>query len=104
MNRHFFALSLGVGAMLIAAQHAFGQARNCADHAHVVARLAERYGESRQAIGLAANNSVMELFASPESGTWTLTVTIPGGQTCLVAAGEDFQTTAGAASGKDEGA
>lgn len=64
---------------------------NCHTHDRVVARLAEIYRESRQSIGLAANNAVVEVFASLETGTWTITVTAPGGPTCLVASGDGYQ-------------
>lgn len=93
MKKHI-VLSLGFGAMLLAADHAFAQGNNCHQHQLVVERLAERYGESRQSIGLAANNSVVEVFASLETGTWTITVTTPGGPTCLVASGEGYQALA----------
>lgn len=66
-------------------------ARNCADRERVVARLADGYGETRQSIGLGANNAVVEVFASAETGTWTITVTAPGGMTCLVASGQAFE-------------
>ena len=90
MKRNLFLMSFGIGAMLLAANHANAQARNCADHDTIVARLAERYGESRQSIGLGNDNSVLEVFASMETGSWTITVTRPGGPTCLVAAGQAF--------------
>ena len=96
MKKHFFALSLGFGALVIATQHAFAQqSNNCADRERVVERLAETYGESRQSIGLAPNNSVVEVFASLETGTWTITVTSPAGLTCLVASGQAFESTNG---------
>ncbi len=92
MKQQFLALSLGVGAMILATGHAFAQQnRNCADRERVVARLSEAYGESRQSIGLGTNNTVVETFASLETGTWTIVVTTPGGPTCLVAAGQAFQ-------------
>lgn len=93
MKRQFFALSLGVGAMLLATGHAFAQQRQCADRDKVIERLASGYGESRQSIGLGANNAVVEVYASPDTGTWTITVTTPGGQTCLVASGQAFEAT-----------
>ncbi len=65
--------------------------RNCADHATVVERLGEHYGESRQSMGLASDNAVVEVFASMDTGSWTITVTRPGGPTCLVAAGQAYQ-------------
>jgi hypothetical protein len=93
MKRIFYVLSLGIGAMLLATTHAFAQQSHCADHASVVAQLAEGYGESRQAIGLSSTNHVLEVFASPETGSWTITLTQPGGPTCFVAAGQGFEIT-----------
>lgn len=67
------------------------QSRNCAERERVVERLSDTYGESRQSIGLAANNQVMEVFANLESGSWTVTVTLPSGITCLIASGMAFE-------------
>ena len=66
----------------------------CAPRDAVLSRLAEKYGESRQSIGLGADNSVVEVFASAETGTWSITVTSVEGVTCLVASGEAFETLA----------
>ena len=65
--------------------------RNCAPRQAVVDRLVEGYGETRQSMGLGANNAVVEVFASDETGTWTITVTTPNGLTCLVASGQSFE-------------
>lgn len=70
---------------------AYAQSQNCAPRDTVVSRLAERYGESRQAIGLGGNNQVVEIFASEETGTWTITVTTASGVTCLVASGQAYE-------------
>ncbi|MDP5084190.1 MAG: hypothetical protein NWQ23_02135 [Yoonia sp.] len=91
MRRTFFLMCFGFGAMMIAATQTQAQTGNCADHAQVVERLAERYGESRQSIGLGSDNAVVEVFASMDTGSWTITVTRPGGPTCLVAAGQAYQ-------------
>lgn len=64
---------------------------SCAPRENVVKRLAEGYGESRQAMGLGGNNAVMEVFASEETGSWTITVTLPNGMTCLLASGQSFE-------------
>ena len=99
MKRQFLALSFGIGALLLATQHAFAQSgRSCADRASVIERLANRYGESRQSIGLGQNNAVVEVFASLETGSWTITVTVASGKTCIVAAGQSFETLANAPS------
>lgn len=65
---------------------------SCAPRDVVVERLAMTYGESRQSIGLGANNAVMEVFASDTSGTWTIIVTTASDLTCLVASGLAFET------------
>lgn len=94
MTRTLFALSFGLAAL--ATCPASAQQRNCAPHDVVVERLADGYGESRQSMGIAANNAVVEVFASATTGTWTITVTQAGGPTCLVASGEGFQHMADA--------
>ncbi|MEO9575156.1 MAG: hypothetical protein ABJ263_07275 [Tateyamaria sp.] len=70
------------------------QSRNCGPRELVVNRLAEGFGETRQSMGLGANNAVIEVFASEEAGTWTITVTSPNGVTCLVASGQAFEELA----------
>lgn len=102
MTRQILTLSLGISAMIFATSQAFGQTagqegRNCGQREFVIERLASRYGESRQSIGLGANNQVVEVFASLETGTWTITVTTPAGMTCLVASGQSFETLTEAA-------
>ncbi|WP_368185147.1 hypothetical protein [Aestuariibius sp. HNIBRBA575] len=94
MKKKLMTLSFGIGAFIAADQAIAQQARNCAPHEMVIERLADRYGESRQSIGLAANNAVIEVFASLETGSWTITVTAPGGPTCMVASGQHFQALA----------
>ena len=37
------------------------------------------------------NNAVVEVFASSDTGTWTITVTNASGVTCLVASGQAFE-------------
>ena len=91
MQRTVYLLSFGIGAMILTAFPAKAQTGNCAAHAAVVVRLGEHYGESRQTIGLGSDNTVVELYASPETGSWTILVTRPGGPTCLVAAGQAYQ-------------
>lgn len=83
-------------ALLLAAYAATSpvaaQTAQCAARDKVVERLASSFGETRRSIGLARNNAVMELFASDTTGTWTITVTLTNGMTCLVASGQSFET------------
>jgi hypothetical protein len=84
-------LAAAIFAASLTAVPAAAQTQNCAQRDMVVERLAGTYGESRQSIGLAANNQVMEVFANLESGSWTVTVTLPSGMTCLIASGMAFE-------------
>jgi len=104
MTHRMIACGFAVTALALAAQQATAQTRTCAPHQVIVERLAERWGETRQSIGLGADNSVVEVFASLDTGTWTITVTRPGGPTCLVASGESFQHLAEALPNLDQGA
>ena len=104
MKRNLFLMSFGIGAMMLAANHTNAQGRVCAPHAAIVERLAERYGESRQSIGLGSDNTVVEVFASNETGSWTIVVTRPGGPSCLIAAGQSFQAVNEVLPNTDQGA
>lgn len=84
-------LGCGLTATIMMAQSAVAAPNRCADHTAVVERLADIYGERRQAMGLAGDNTVVEVYASDESGSWSITITRPGGPTCLVAAGQNFR-------------
>ncbi|WP_407494749.1 hypothetical protein [Pseudooceanicola sp. MF1-13] len=76
----------------------------CAPRDVVLSRLASAFGETRQSIGLGSNNQMVEVFASKETGSWTITVTRPGGITCLVASGEAFETLSEALPNQDKDA
>lgn len=88
-------MKLGIAAAAVAVIYAvpvWGQGQqSCGERAAVIETLASRYGESRQSIGLGAQGRVVEVFASLETGTWTITVTLPSGLTCLVASGQSFE-------------
>ena len=104
MKQTLFALSLGFGALILIVQQAQAdaglpvqqaQARApgpvCGPRAQVIERLTRNYGESRRAIGLAGSSAVMEVYASTDTGTWTVTVTLPDGRMCLMAAGQGYE-------------
>jgi hypothetical protein len=97
-------IRLTTTALLLSAGAAHAQGAQCSDHAEMARHLAENWGESRQSIALDAANSVVELFASEETGTWTLTVTSPGGPTCMIASGHAFEFTDEPLPVLDEGA
>ena len=90
MDRTLFALSLGLAGVILLPLPVHAAAQ-CAPHDKVSAELAAKFDEQPSSMGLAQDNTVMELYASAK-GTWTLTATLPSGLTCLVAAGQDFET------------
>ena len=91
MQKLMFALSLGIAGFLLASHAAQAQRAQCAERTAVVERLQEKYGETRQSIGLGQQNTVIEVFASIETGTWTILFTRPDGIACLVASGESYE-------------
>ena len=84
-------IRLAASVLLLSAGMVQAQGTQCSDHDDMERMLAENWGESRQSIALDASDSMVELFASPETGTWTLTVTQPGGPTCMIASGHAFE-------------
>ena len=93
MTKYLFGLSLGFIALFMATTTTSAQTRNmCADRDAVMTKLTKQFGETRRSMGLAANNDIVELHASDDTGSWTITVTHPNGMTCLVAAGRAFET------------
>ena len=95
MKKTLLTLTAGLTLATAAASLAHAQnLRHCAARDTVVERLAEKYGESRQALGLGTQGAVVEIFASESSGSWTITVTLPNGSTCLMATGQAFEQLA----------
>ena len=81
-------------ALALAAAPAAAQTAPCAPRDRVVGQLAAVYGETLQGAGQAQAAAVVELYASAETGTWTVTVTGADGMTCLVASGTGWQPAA----------
>jgi hypothetical protein len=92
MDKMLFALSLGFAGLIFATQAAL--AAQCAPREQVVAGLATRFDEVLRGAGLTAapdgRAQVVEIFTSA-SGSWTIVVTRPDGQTCLVASGQAWE-------------
>ena len=98
--RSLSLLTCTVGTLLVAAAlvaafllSAIGTAEAqaiCGPHGEVVKKLQGDFKEARAGLGLAGNGGLVELFVS-EKGGWSVLVTRPDGQTCLVAAGENWE-------------
>jgi hypothetical protein len=92
MNRIFVPVLLGctLAGAALAANPAQAQSV-CGPRDDIVRHLGERYGETRQSLGLAGGRGVVELYANSESGSWTILITSPQGTACLMAAGDSFE-------------
>lgn len=64
----------------------------CGAHDDLVMRLAEAFQEKRLGYGVVGNTAVIEVFVST-SGTWTMLMTDVRGQSCIVAAGDGWEST-----------
>lgn len=90
MVKHLMAASVLLGTGLVAVP---AVAANCANRDLVVERLQSKYDESLTAGGLQSSQSaqaLVEVWASEETGTFTVMLTSPNGLTCVVATGTDW--------------
>jgi len=84
---------VGLCVILCLPAAAVAQAAECGQRDQVVERLASRYSERLTAGGLQetdSTQSVIEVWASTETGTFTVLLTNPDGIACIVAAGTNF--------------
>lgn len=63
----------------------------CGDRGEVIKQLERDYGETRKAVGLQQGRGVVEIYASKNTGSWTILVTDTRGKSCIMAVGEAFQ-------------
>lgn len=90
MKKSLFTAAL-IGATALSSMPVAAEV--CGKRDTVLSRLAEKFGETRRSLGLGANNGIVEVFASEDTGSWTITVTMPDGRMCLVASGQSYEDT-----------
>ncbi|GLS30343.1 hypothetical protein SAMN04488498_103345 [Mesorhizobium albiziae] len=98
MARRFLShwIKYALAAVLMATSTAVAQAQqNCGPHADLIAHLHEKYQELQVGYGTVGTIAMMEVYASA-AGTWTIIVTDVAGKSCIVAAGEGWETTTAA--------
>jgi hypothetical protein len=94
MIKHVMAASVLIGTSMMALPV---QAANCANRDLVVERLQSNYDEAFTAGGLQVSQTtqmMVEVWASEETGTFTVMLTTPEGMTCVVATGTDWHHVA----------
>ncbi len=63
----------------------------CGERTQILEKLAKRYSETPQSIGLSADGNVVQVLVS-EAGTWSILVSHPSRRTCLVAVGNHWES------------
>lgn len=61
----------------------------CSTREQIVATLGSRFGETITAVGVDQEGNLIQVFSSA-AGTWTIAITLPGGPTCLLSAGDGW--------------
>ena len=80
-------LALALAVQPAAAEPIF----NCAEHSKIVEFLGSHYSEKLLAVGLINEAAILEVYVS-ESGSWTILVTNVSGRSCVVFAGQNWET------------
>ena len=90
---------LVIGALAALAPEAQA-AQQCGKHEKIVEVLGKQFQENREAIGLSGQSALIEVFVS-QRGTWTMTLTNTRGITCVIGAGEAWQSAMQVVAGID---
>lgn len=64
---------------------------DCADRAGLLQELREKFKESPTGYGMTGTGTVVELLTG-ENGSWTLLLTFPNARSCLIAAGNAWES------------
>ena len=84
-------LALALTGISMATSGASAQeAPACQSRDSLAKLLEERFMERPVAAGLEAGGRLIELFASAESATWTIVMTMPAGESCVIAVGQHW--------------
>lgn len=87
-------------AALAPPEMAHAQAMTCLPRTALIERLEGGYNEHLAGGGLQNPQQLLEVWASDESGTFTVFVTRPDGVSCIVATGQHWNSTTTAAAPK----
>lgn len=64
----------------------------CAPATEIMKQLSSKYDEAPVAFGLQSNGNLLQVYSSNTKGTWTVVTTTPGGLSCVVAAGRNWES------------
>jgi hypothetical protein len=81
-----------VAALFFLSGPAGAQQYNCGKREAIIKQLGGDYQEAQIGAGIARGGGLVEIWVNPDSGSWSLLVTMPGGATCLMISGQDWRT------------
>lgn len=67
-----------------------GNVPPCGSREKLVSQLGRAFGEQRHNMMLDVTGNLVELYGNVETGSWTMTLTPPGGPTCIWSSGGNF--------------
>lgn len=101
MSKHLLIATIVMAGTLW--PHDAGAETGCAERGAIVARLADAYGQVRTGGAAAGALAFYEVFASADTGTWTILLSGLNGISCIMAAGEGWEPVAASAAPDDAG-
>lgn len=91
MTRSLFSFAAISVLGLALASSASAQASMCGARGQIVDKLAKDFKEAPMAVGMVDKSAVLEIFVSA-TGTWTILATRTDGTSCIVSAGEGWDS------------
>jgi hypothetical protein len=90
MRRLALALAFASLAAPAGAEPAAGF-RGCGTHAEISVWLAQQFGEAPLARGRQGDGHLLEIYAGKAGQSWTVVVTDPAGESCIVSEGTGLE-------------
>ena len=85
-----FTTALNV-ALIAASADGAAQQAPCNQRDDVLGHLAQKYQELPVAVGVTNRGGLVEVLSTGDGKTWTIIISSPNGEACLVAAGEGWR-------------
>lgn len=73
------------------ASETMAEMNTCGARTEIVQKLSDQFKEAPQAVGQVDKSAVLEVFVS-DAGTWTIIATGTDGNSCILSAGEGWQS------------
>ena len=85
-----FAAAL-IAALIAASAGGAAQQVTCNQRDDVLGHLAQKYQELPVAVGVTDRGGLVEVLSTGDGKTWTIIISSPDGEACMVAAGEGWR-------------